>query len=123
MLENYVPLISRSQPWTKEPARERVSLGRKGMSNDFRMSGKPCKRLRRVWWRDSMVMMEAAAVRTQGSLMRCAAPSYAPKPAFSISWATVTMVLASTSTLEKSNVQVDNGNLPKPTKSSWRAET
>ena len=116
MLENYLLLIPRSQPWTKKPARERISFGRRGMSNDCRMSGKPWKRLRRVWWCDSIVMMEAVAVRTRESLMRCAAPSYTPKPTFSTSQATVTIVSILTGTLEKSNKQIDNGNLPKLTK-------
>ena len=119
----YVPLIPRSQPRMKELAIARTSLGRSGMSNDCGMTEELWKRLRMVWWRDSMVTMEAAAVRTRGSSMRCAAPRYAPTPTFSTTWATVNMVSTSTSTLEKSNVQVDNGVSPKPTIISWMAET
>ncbi len=118
MREKYVPVIPRSQPFMKGPAIERTSLGRRGRSNDCGMGEKPWKRLRRVWGRDSTVTMEAAAVRTRGSPTRWAAPRYAPTPTFSTTWATVTMVVTSVSTLEKSNVQVDNGVSPKPTMSS-----
>ena len=93
------------------------------MSNDCGMTEELWKRLRIVWWRASMVTMEAAEVRTRGSSMRCAAPRYAPTPTFSTTWATVTMVSTSTSTLEKSNVQVDNGVSPKATIISSMAET
>jgi len=59
-----------------------------------------------------MVTMEAAAVRTRGSAIRCAAPMYAPTPTFSTSRATVAMVGTSTSTLEKSNLQPESGVSP-----------
>jgi len=64
----------RSQPLMNEPAMARTSFGRRGMSNGWEMAEPPSKRFKTVWWRDSMVKMEAAAVRTRGSSMRCAAP-------------------------------------------------
>lgn len=71
------------------------------------------KMFRMVWWRDSIVTMEAAAVRTLGSPIRCAAPRYAPTPTFSTTRAVANMVSTSTRTLVKSNVQPEGGVTPK----------
>jgi len=72
----------RLQPLMKAPAIARTSWGRRGMSNDWGIVEAPAKMFSMVWWRDSMVTMEAAAVRTFGSWTRCAAPRYAPTPTF-----------------------------------------
>jgi hypothetical protein len=107
----------------KEPAIARTSLGRRGISNDCGKGEKPWRMLRRLWWRASMVTMEAAAERTRGSPMRWAAPRYAPTPTFSMTWATVSMVWTSVRTLEKSKVQLDIGVSPKAMMISSMAET
>ena len=72
----------------------------------------PWSTFRIVWWRASMVKMDAAAVRMTGSCTRCAAPRYAPTPTFSTRRATGAMVATSVSTLVKSNLQVERGFSP-----------
>ena len=56
MLENYVPLIPKSQPWI-EANKGKDLVGNEGLSNDCGMCGK----LRRVSGGDSMVTMEGVA--------------------------------------------------------------
>lgn len=107
-----VPVIPRLQPLMKAPAIARTSWGRRGMSNDWGIVVAPAKMFSVVWWRDSMVTMEAAAVRTFGSWMRCAAPRYAPTPTFSTTRAIAAMVETSTRALEKSNVQPEGAFSP-----------
>lgn len=66
-----------------------------------------------VWWRASTDMIDAAAVRTCGSVMRCAAPRYAETPTFSTIRAVLAMVVTSVKTSLKSNVQPVMGSAPR----------
>lgn len=63
----------------------------------------PERILRMLWWRASIVTMEAAAVNSEGSERRWAAPKYAPTPTFSTRRAAAAKVGTSVKTLEKSN--------------------
>src|SRR5258708_5663606 len=111
--------MPRSQPLMKEPAIARTSLGRRARSNDWEMGEAASKMFRTVWWRDSIVTMVAAAVRTRGSWTRCAAPRYAPTPTFSTTRAIVTMVDTSVRAAEKSNLQPEGGFEPNATMMDW----
>jgi hypothetical protein len=103
----------------KPPAMARTSLGSKARSNGWEMAVALSKMFRMVLWRDSMVTMVAAAVRTRGSWTRCAAPRYAPTPTCSTTRATVTMVDTSVRADEKSNLQPVGGLAPNEVMMAW----
>ena len=103
----------RSQPEMKGPAMPKTSLGVKAKSNACGIAVPALRTFRIVWWRASMVRIEPAAVRRMGSERRWAAPRYAVTPTFSTRRATAAMVVTSTRTLEKSNLQVSTGVLPR----------
>lgn len=114
-----VPGIPRSQPWMKEPAMARTSLGARARSKDAEMAVALSNMFSMVPWRDSIVTMEAAAVRTRGSSTRCAAPRYAAMPTCSMSRALEIMVSTSVSTAVSSNLQPEGGVPPNEVIIDW----
>lgn len=113
----------RSQPEMKAPASAKTSFGVKAKSNACGMAVPALRTFRIVWWRASTVRIDPAAVRRMGSERRWAAPRYAVTPTFSTIRATVAMVVTSTRTFEKSNVQVSTGVPPRVLMPSCEKQT
>lgn len=99
-------------PEMNPPAIARTSWGRRGKSNDVGIAVPSLRTLSIVWWRASMVTIEAASVRTTGSEMKCAAPRYAPTPTFSTRRATGAMALTEVRTEEKSKLHPEMAESP-----------
>lgn len=90
-----------SQPEINGLATARTWDGVKGISNACGIAVAPFRMLSTVSCRASTVRMEAAAVRSDGSDTRCAAPRYADTPRFSTTRAVAATVATSVRTEPK----------------------